>query len=128
MTRPNKIRQGDTLAVIANRLGVTVADLKAWNGLPSSRIRAGKYLAVDGSNGGSNGASRGTGSAGRADQYLVRNGDTLEAIASRFGVTVKQLQAWNGLSGTRIRAGKHLIVRPAGRASAGSKVAAATGS
>ena len=112
-----KIRQGDTLAVIAKRLGVTVADLKAWNGLTSSRIRAGKYLAVHGPNG--------TGSAGEANQYLVRNGDTLGAIASRFGVTVKQLRAWNGLRGTRITAGKRLIVRPAGRASAGSKVTAA---
>jgi membrane-bound lytic murein transglycosylase D len=112
-----KIRQGDTLAVIARRLGVTVADLKAWNGLSSSRIRAGKYLAVHGSNGTSSGAG--------TNQYLIRNGDTLEAIASRFGVTVKQLQAWNGLRGTRIRAGKRLIVRPADRASAGTKVAAA---
>ena len=112
-----KIRQGDTLAVIARRLGVTVADLKAWNGLTSSRIRAGKYLAVYGPNG--------TGSAAEASQYLVRNGDTLGAIASRFGVTVKQLRAWNGLRGTRITAGERLIVRPAGRASAGTKVAAA---
>ena len=112
-----KIRQGDTLAVIARRLGVTVADLKAWNGLTNSRIRAGKYLAVHGSNGTSSGAG--------TNQYLIRNGDTLEAIASRFGVTVKQLQAWNGLRGTRIRAGKRLIVRPADRASAGTKVAAA---
>ena len=111
-----KIRQGDTLAVIARRLGVTVADLKAWNGLTSSRIRAGKYLIVHGSNS--------TPSLG-GGQYLVRNGDTLGAIASRFGVTVKQLQAWNGLRSTRITAGKRLIVKPAGRASAGSKVAAA---
>ena len=110
-----KIRRGDTLAVIARRLGVTVADLKAWNGLRSSRIRAGSYLVVHG--------SQGDGSAGGSSQYLVRNGDTLGAIASRFGVTVKQLQAWNGLRGTRIRAGKYLIVGPAGRASAGSKVA-----
>lgn len=112
-----KIRQGDSLAVIAQRLGVSVADLKAWNGLTSSRIRAGKYLAVQGPNG--------TGSTGGASRYLVRNGDTLGAIASRFGATVKQLQAWNGLRGTRITAGKRLIVRSAGRASAGSKVAAA---
>lgn len=112
-----KIRRGDTLAVIARRLGVTVADLKAWNGLRSSRIRAGSYLVVHG--------SQGDGSAGGSSQYLVRNGDTLGAIASRFGVTVKQLQAWNGLRGTRIRVGKYLIVRPAGRASAGSKVASA---
>ncbi len=105
------------MAVIAKRLGVTVADLKAWNGLTSSRIRAGKYIAVY--------ASNGSRSASGTNQYLIRNGDTLAAIASRFGVTVKQLQAWNGLRGTRITAGKRLVVRPAGRASAGSKVAAA---
>ena len=112
-----KIRRGDTLAVIARRLGVTVADLKAWNGLRSSRIRAGSYLVVHGSHGNGSGAG--------PSQYLVRNGDTLGAIASRFGVTVKQLQAWNGLRGTRITAGKYLIVKPTGRASAGSKVASA---
>ena len=112
-----KIRRGDTLAVIARRLGVTVADLKTWNGLRSSRIRAGSYLVVHG--------SHGNGSGGGPSQYLVRNGDTLGAIASRFGVTVKQLQAWNGLRGTRIRAGKYLIVGPADRASAAAKVASA---
>ena len=117
-SRRYKIRQGDTLAVIARRLGVTVADLQAWNGLTSSRIRAGKYLIVRGSNS--------TPSLG-AGQYLVRNGDTLGVIASRFGVTVKQLQAWNGLRGTRITAGKRLIVEPPGRASAGSKLRAAAG-
>ena len=115
-----KIRQGDTLAVIAKRLGVTVADLKAWNGLTNSRIRAGKYLAVH--------ASNGSASAGGTNRYLIRNGDTLEVIASRFGVTVKQLQAWNGLRGTRIRAGKYLVIRPAGRASAVSKTATVAGS
>ncbi len=46
-------------------------------------------------------------------------------IAELREMTVKQLQAWNGLRGTRITAGKRLIVRSAGRASAGSKVAAA---
>jgi len=41
-----KIRNGDTLAVIASRFKVSVKDLMAWNGLTSTRIRAGTYLRV----------------------------------------------------------------------------------
>jgi LysM repeat protein len=41
-----RVRPGDTLAVIANRFNVSVKDLMDWNGLKSSRIRAGAYLRV----------------------------------------------------------------------------------
>jgi LysM repeat protein/lysophospholipase L1-like esterase len=51
--------------------------------------------------------------------YTVQSGDNLGAIGNRFGVTVAQLQAWNNLSGTLIRAGQPLVVwtnRPAAAA------------
>lgn len=41
-----KIRNGDTLSDIAERLGVSVTQLKRWNGLRNSRISAGKYLKI----------------------------------------------------------------------------------
>ncbi|MDK2858726.1 MAG: hypothetical protein PWQ89_1845 [Verrucomicrobiota bacterium] len=40
------IQRGDTLATIAKRSGVTVAELKAANGLTSDRIIAGKSLTI----------------------------------------------------------------------------------
>jgi len=40
------IQRGDTLAVLAKRSGVTVAELKAANGLTSDRIIAGKSLTI----------------------------------------------------------------------------------
>ena len=42
--------------------------------------------------------------------YQVKNGDVLGSIANRFGVTVKQLQEWNGLKGSMIRAGQKLYI------------------
>lgn len=42
--------------------------------------------------------------------YTVRRGDTLAKIASRFGVTVRQLQSWNNLRGTRIISGGRLSI------------------
>jgi membrane-bound lytic murein transglycosylase D len=51
--------------------------------------------------------------------YTVRSGDNLGLIASNHGVTVSQLRAWNGISGTMIRAGQRLVIyTPASRASA----------
>jgi len=41
-----RIRQGDTLSTIAEQHGTTVRHLKSWNGLRSSRIRAGKQLTI----------------------------------------------------------------------------------
>lgn len=37
---------GDTLSTIANKFGITVTQLKSWNGLTSSLIRVGQVLAV----------------------------------------------------------------------------------
>ena len=38
-------------------------------------------------------------------RYRIRPGDTLGSIADRYGVTVREIQAWNGLRSTRIAAG-----------------------
>ena len=42
--------------------------------------------------------------------HIIRTGETLGLIAQRYRVRVADLQDWNGLSGTRIRAGSRLAV------------------
>lgn len=42
--------------------------------------------------------------------YKVKSGDYLGRIASRYGVTVKQLQQWNNLKGTNLRIGQTLYI------------------
>ena len=41
-----KIKEGDTLGGIAKKFHVSVKQLKAWNGLKSDNIRAGKTLKI----------------------------------------------------------------------------------
>ena len=41
-----KIKEGDTLGGIAKKFHVSVKQLKAWNGLKSDIIRAGKTLKI----------------------------------------------------------------------------------
>lgn len=42
--------------------------------------------------------------------YKIQQGDYLGKIAQKFGVKVSDIQAWNGLSGTNITAGKTLVI------------------
>ena len=42
--------------------------------------------------------------------YKVRSGDTLSGIASRLGVSAKDLQQWNSLRGSTLKVGQSLTV------------------
>ncbi len=42
--------------------------------------------------------------------YKVRSGDTLSGIASRLGVTAKDLQQWNSLRGSTLKVGQSLTI------------------
>ncbi len=44
--------------------------------------------------------------------YTVQRGDTLTGISQRFGVTIDELRARNGLQSDRINIGQLLIIRP----------------
>lgn len=125
------VRKGDTLGAIAGRHGTSVARLKAWNGMRGTRIYPGQKLIV-GPKASSSGSTRASSGKVRkpspgGPRYRIRRGDTLGVLARRFGVSVKELQAWNNLRGTRITAGDSLIVRPAGGGAA-SKSASSTAS
>lgn len=47
------------------------------------------------------------------NKYTVKSGDTLSAIALKFGVTVAQLKKWNNISDTNsIKTGQVLVLKP----------------
>ena len=43
-------------------------------------------------------------------RHKVKSGETLSFLARKYHVTVKQIQQWNRLSGTRIRIGQTLLI------------------
>ncbi len=97
-----RVQPGDTLIAIADRFGVSVGELEQWNHLSGSDIDAGHLLRVA-APGSSHAAP-----AAHGGYYRVQPGDTLIAIADRFGVSVGELEQWNHLSGSDIEAG-HLL-------------------
>ena len=46
--------------------------------------------------------------------YVVRRGDALSNIASRFDATPDQIRAWNNIVGDRVKIGQKLVVKPPG--------------
>lgn len=105
-----KVRRGDSLSTIARRFGVTVAQLRAWNGLrgdlirPGQQLRVGQVVAA---------APRKptltTGADGRR-LHSVGRGESLWSIARQFNSTVDDLRVWNRLRGTTIYPGQELVV------------------
>ncbi len=78
-----RVQNGDTLGVIANRVGSSVSTLQLANNLSNpDRIYPGQFLLVSE-------ASEGP------VQYRVRPGDTLIEIASKFGTSLGRLQRVN---------------------------------
>ncbi len=92
-----RVRRGDTLGAIAQRHGVGVSEIRAWNNLSSSVIRVGQRLTIHG------------GSAAQV-VYTVRRGDNLTEIAKKHGVTINDIKRWNSLKSTRIRPGQKLKI------------------
>jgi LysM repeat protein len=95
------VQPGDTLSAIAARLGVSVSSLAAANGLtPSGVLLSGTTLHASGAapqtTAGATTAAPVTSSS--AGGYQVQPGDTLSAIAARYGVSVNALASLNGLS------------------------------
>jgi len=83
----------------------------AQNHLKSRHLKSGQMLIVNAESFKSAGSHAAHNS--KKTHYLVRRGDTLDAIARKFDVAADDLQRWNNLSGNHIIPGHKLtIIKP----------------
>ncbi|MDQ6716983.1 MAG: LysM peptidoglycan-binding domain-containing protein [Gemmatimonadota bacterium] len=47
--------------------------------------------------------------------YIVKRGDAISLIATKFGATPEQIRSWNSLTSDRVKIGERLLVKPAGK-------------
>ncbi len=91
------VRRGETLSSIAGRYGTTTSVLMARNGLSSAhRIYVGQKLSISGN--------------GSGARHVVRRGETLTAIARRYGTTVSAIQRANRIRGHVIHPRQVLVI------------------
>lgn len=95
------VKKGDTLSAIAKRYGTTYQQLAKINGIPDpNKIYPGQVLKVTGVAPAAKPAAKP--SAPAAQYYTVVKGDNLTKIAKKYGTTVKQLAAWNGIKNVNL--------------------------
>ena len=88
------VKSGDSLWNVANRYGISVAELKSLNNLSSDVLQIGQVLNVPSSN----------------NVYIVKSGDSLWSIANRYGTSVSELKSLNNLSSNSLTIGQELIL------------------
>ena len=135
------VKAGDSLWSIANKHGLSVAQLKSMNVLSSDMIYAGQKLTVktgtSSTSSTTSSANTNTGATtnpvtntqtSNASSYTVKSGDSLWSIANRHGLSVSQLKNMNGLTSDIIYPGQTLKVGQGNNTSttAPSKIATTT--
>jgi membrane-bound lytic murein transglycosylase D len=98
--RLHQVEGEETLPEIARRYSVTLAALENANHLESgAHVQAGFWLSVPTAP-----------PPARMVRYRVQRGETLDAIADRFDVTVSELKRWNHIRGDHVARGTRLRI------------------
>ncbi|UXR69534.1 MULTISPECIES: LysM peptidoglycan-binding domain-containing protein [unclassified Staphylococcus] len=103
-----RVQAGDSLWSIATKHQISIAQLKSYNNLNSNLIFPNQVLKISG---GST-TVRQTNQTNNvtSNTYTVRSGDSLAAIAARYGTTYQNIMRLNGLNNFWIYPGQQLRV------------------
>jgi membrane-bound lytic murein transglycosylase D len=111
-----RVRNGDYLGKIASRHGVSVRQIKQWNGLRSDNLRIGQRLTIYSRNYKKpapkkvNLASN-TSESGSYVYYKIQKGDTLWDIAKAKGISTNELKLLNkNLNAKNLKPGDRIII------------------
>ncbi|MED3628090.1 peptidoglycan endopeptidase LytF [Bacillus subtilis] len=123
-----KVQLGDSLWKIANKVNMSIAELKVLNNLKSDTIYVNQVLKTKSS--GSDTSSKDTSS--KSDQtsattkYTVKSGDSLWKIANNYNLTVQQIRNINNLKSDVLYVGQ--VLKLTGKASSGSSSSSSSSS
>ena len=104
------VKSGDVLGRIAEKHGVSLANLKSWNGLTSNNIQVGQKLVIYTK--GSAPASTGSSQTAKGETtYTVKSGDSFYSIAKNYpGVSAQNIMDYNGMKASDLKAGMKLKI------------------
>lgn len=102
------VKSGDTLSGIATRHGVTVGQLKEWNGLNNNNIKAGQVLKVKAT---ASSTAPTPAASGEYVTYTVKSGDSFYSIAKNYpGISAQNIMDFNGLTSSKLKPGMKIRI------------------
>ncbi|WP_459501781.1 cell wall hydrolase [Bacillus sp. C1] len=107
------VKENEALWSISKQYGVSIQSIKQANNKTNDRIYVGERLNIPTATTSSESVSQNNETATNHSLqavYQVQRGDTLEAIAKRYNVSIEAIRQANGTNGDRIYAGQHLII------------------
>jgi len=131
----HKVAAGESLGSIAEKYGVSPAEIKKINNLRRNAVRVGQQLRISTTVPGddshpaiassseniksapktatrtsSKKASKKTAANTKPKSHKIKNGESLSSIAKKYGVTIAAIKKANGMKNDNLRAGKTLII------------------
>ncbi|TJY66499.1 LysM peptidoglycan-binding domain-containing protein [Sphingobacterium alkalisoli] len=111
-----KVKRGESLSTISKKFGVSIQNLRAWNGLSTASSISGRTLFIQKPVNSTLAKNVKAVSSSRAATttivYTVKRGDSLDRIANQYkGVTVSKLKADNNLKSSLIKPGMKLKIK-----------------
>ncbi len=117
----HKVKNGEAISQIAQKYNTTVSTIREANNLRGNTIRAGHYLMIPVAKKPLSAYSKSADARlaktqnrkrkGNKVEHIVRNGESFWTISRRYGITHRQLAAWNGMApGDTLSVGKRLVV------------------
>ncbi|OWF83326.1 N-acetylmuramoyl-L-alanine amidase AmiB [Yersinia frederiksenii] len=109
-TQIHKVQRGETLSGIASQYGVSMAVLRQNNTLKNDVVWVGQRLKVPAS--GSAVAVSAPKAVAKAKpvKHQVKRGDTLSAIAARYGVSMSEIERANKIKSGNVQLGQTLTI------------------
>ena len=100
----HKVKRGDTVGALAGRYGVPSGALMQMNGIKDARqLKVGAHLVVPV-------RPNGAGAKDRTRVHVVGTGESLSAIAQKYGTSVDELKERNKLQSNTLAIGQKLTV------------------
>ena len=138
VTKIHKVIKGDNLTEIANKYGVTLADIKKWNQLKVNNIALGESIKIIKSEKVTTWVKKETKQPtvehkdaiveidpktiktesndvekSNVNYYVVAKGDYLFSIAKKHNISVAKLKEWNAIIDNNVKVGTQLIISEA---------------